>query len=83
MRPVLRPESPAPHGGAAERTAGRRKTPQNAQRGTAKASLLATKDVTVHVLEGYGHLDVIAGSRARDEVLEPCGDGSTSAACAF
>jgi hypothetical protein len=37
----------------------------------------------VHVLEGYGHLDVIAGSRARDEVLEPCGDGSTSAACAF
>jgi dienelactone hydrolase len=35
------------------------------------ASLLATKDVTVHVLEGYGHLDVIVGTRAREEVFEP------------
>ena len=34
-------------------------------------SLLATKDVTVHVLEGYGHLDVIAGTRAQEQVFAP------------
>jgi hypothetical protein len=34
-------------------------------------SLLATKDVTVNLLEGYGHLDVIAGTRAQQDVFEP------------
>lgn len=34
-------------------------------------SLLSTKDVTVKVLEGWGHLDVIVGTRAADEVFQP------------
>lgn len=28
-------------------------------------------DVSLNVLEGYGHLDVLVGERARDEVFEP------------
>lgn len=28
-------------------------------------------DFTIHVLEGYGHLDVLVGERARAEVFEP------------
>ena len=34
-------------------------------------SLLATGDVSVHVLEGYGHLDVLVGTRAPEDVFEP------------
>jgi pimeloyl-ACP methyl ester carboxylesterase len=34
-------------------------------------SLLATKDVTIHVLEGWGHLDVIVGTRAAEQVFAP------------
>lgn len=29
------------------------------------------KDVTIHVLEGYGHLDVLVGENARSDVFEP------------
>jgi pimeloyl-ACP methyl ester carboxylesterase len=35
------------------------------------AERLATDDVSVHVLEGYGHLDVLVGTRAAEEVFEP------------
>jgi len=31
-------------------------------------------DVTLHVLEGYGHLDVLVGERASAEVFEPTAD---------
>jgi len=34
------------------------------------ATLLANQDVTLNLLEGYGHLDVIAGERAQAEVFE-------------
>jgi hypothetical protein len=34
-------------------------------------SLLATRDVSVHVLEGYGHLDVLVGTRGPEDVFEP------------
>jgi alpha-beta hydrolase superfamily lysophospholipase len=30
-----------------------------------------SRDVTLHVLEGYGHLDLLVGERARAEVFEP------------
>ena len=30
-----------------------------------------SQDVTLHVLEGYGHLDVLVGERARKQVFEP------------
>ncbi|HVS13132.1 MAG TPA: hypothetical protein VMV46_04365 [Thermoanaerobaculia bacterium] len=30
-----------------------------------------SEDVTLHLLEGYGHLDVIVGEHAREEVYEP------------
>ena len=30
-----------------------------------------SKDVTIHVLEGYGHLDVIVGEKSRGDVFEP------------
>ncbi len=30
-----------------------------------------SRDVTLHLLEGYGHLDVLVGKRVRDEVFEP------------
>lgn len=46
-------------------------------------SLLATKDVTVKVLEGWGHLDIIAGTRAAEEVFQPTLDWiRTRQACA-
>jgi pimeloyl-ACP methyl ester carboxylesterase len=35
------------------------------------ASKSGSPDVTLNVLESYGHLDVIAGDRARAEVFEP------------
>lgn len=39
--------------------------------GISTAERLATDDVSVHVLEGYGHLDVLVGTRAAEEVFEP------------
>lgn len=35
------------------------------------ATASGSQDVTLHLLEGYGHLDVIAGEHARQEVFEP------------
>ena len=39
--------------------------------GISTAERLATEDVSVHVLEGYGHLDVLVGTRAVEDVFEP------------
>lgn len=35
------------------------------------AERLATEDVSVHLLEGYGHLDVLVGTKAPEDVFEP------------
>jgi len=39
--------------------------------GIYSASKSGSKDVTIHVLEEYGHLDVLVGERAREDVFEP------------
>lgn len=39
--------------------------------GIYSASHAGSKDVTIHVLENHGHLDVIVGNRARQDVFEP------------
>jgi hypothetical protein len=39
--------------------------------GIYSASLIASPDVTLNVLEGYGHLDVLVGERAQQEVFTP------------
>jgi hypothetical protein len=39
--------------------------------GIHSAGASGSKDVTIHVLERYGHLDVIVGEQARREVFEP------------
>ncbi|HUG53567.1 MAG TPA: hypothetical protein VMR21_08195 [Vicinamibacteria bacterium] len=39
--------------------------------GIASAGGAGSKDVTIHVLEGYGHVDVIAGDQSRRDVFEP------------
>jgi hypothetical protein len=39
--------------------------------GIHSAGASGSKDVTIHVLERYGHLDVIVGEQARRDVFEP------------
>ena len=39
--------------------------------GIASAGGAGSPDVTINVLEGYGHLDVVAGDQARRDVFEP------------
>jgi hypothetical protein len=40
-------------------------------RGIYSASHSGSADVSIHVLENYGHLDVLVGEKARDEVFAP------------
>jgi hypothetical protein len=39
--------------------------------GIYSAGKSGSKDVTINVLERYGHLDVIVGEHARQDVFEP------------
>jgi alpha-beta hydrolase superfamily lysophospholipase len=39
--------------------------------GIFSAAKAGGKDFTIHILEGYGHLDVLVGENARAEVFEP------------
>jgi hypothetical protein len=39
--------------------------------GIYSAAKSGSKDVTLNVLEGYGHLDIVVGEKARADVFEP------------
>ena len=39
--------------------------------GLYSAQKSGSSDVTIHVLEGYGHLDVLVSDQARRDVFEP------------
>ncbi len=42
--------------------------------GIYSASHSGSEDVSIHVLENYGHLDVLVGEKAREEVYDPIHD---------
>lgn len=44
--------------------------PKHLLNGIYSASESGSKDVTIHVLENYGHLDVLVGNEAKDEVFQ-------------
>lgn len=45
--------------------------PQALLSGVYSAARLGTGDVTIHVQEGWGHLDVLVANRAREQIYEP------------
>lgn len=45
--------------------------PQALLSGIYSSARLGTRDVTIHVQEGWGHLEVLVANRARQEIYEP------------